>query len=129
MRQRQGHTLPDMSGHGIESRRAWESEAENWISWARKPGHDDYWSYSPAFFRDVVPPPAGRTLEIGCGEGRVTRDLQRLGHSTFAIDTSRRLVRAARELDHRGRYILADAAGLPFDDGTFGLVVAYNSLM
>ena len=118
-----------MSGHGIESRRGWESEAENWISWARKPGHDDYWSYSPAFFRDVVPSPAGRTLEIGCGEGRVTRDLQRLGHDAFAVDTSPTLVRAARDLDPGGRYILGDAARLPFEAGTFAIVVAYNSLM
>jgi SAM-dependent methyltransferase len=118
-----------MSGNGMGSRRAWESEAENWISWAREPGHDDYWSYSPAFFRDIVPPPVGRTLEIGCGEGRVTRDLQRLGHDTFAVDTSPALLRAARDLDADGRYVLADAGQLPFDAGTFGLVVAYNSLM
>src|SRR5205085_10688599 len=39
------------------------------------------------------------------------------------------LIRAARHLDPRGRYLLADAADLPFDAGTFDRVVAYNSLM
>jgi SAM-dependent methyltransferase len=118
-----------MSGDGMGSRRGWESEAQNWISWARKPGHDAYWHYSPGFFRDMVPAPAGRALEVGCGEGRVARDLQRLGHDTFAVDTSPTLLRAAKDLDPAGRYLLGDAGQLPFDTGTFDLVVAYNSLM
>jgi hypothetical protein len=24
---------------------SWESEARNWIAWARAPGHDAYWYY------------------------------------------------------------------------------------
>jgi len=24
---------------------AWESEARNWIAWARTPGHDSYWRF------------------------------------------------------------------------------------
>lgn len=112
-----------------EARGVWESQAENWIAWARTPGHDDYWRYSPSFFREIVPSSAGRTLEIGCGEGRVTRDLTRLGHETVAVDTSPTLVRAARELDPDGRYVLADGARLPFGAGSFEVVVAYNSLM
>ena len=57
----------------------WEDRAEGWIAWARKPSHDAY-----AFFRDamfeLLPPPQGRALEIGCGEGRVCRDLRELGY-------------------------------------------------
>jgi len=107
----------------------WESQAENWIAWARTPGHDDSWRYSPSFFREIVSPSPGRTLEIGRGEGRVTRDLARLGQETFAVDTSPTLVDAAQQLDPGGRYVLADGARLPFDAGSFGAVVAYNSLM
>ena len=107
---------------------SWEQEAENWIRWARTPGHDAYWRYREAFFALV--PPAGRaTLEVGCGEGRVTRDLKARGHDVTAIDSSPTLLGAAREADPGGRYELADAAALPFEDGTFDLVVAYNSLM
>jgi len=47
----------------------WEREARNWIAWARTPGPDSYWEYSPSFFQ-IVPPPGRATLEIGCGEGR-----------------------------------------------------------
>ena len=107
---------------------SWEQEAENWIRWARTPGHDAYWRYREAFFALV--PPAGRaTLEVGCGEGRVARDLAARGHHVTGIDSSPTLLRAAREADPGGRYELADAAALPFADDSFDLVVAYNSLM
>lgn len=113
-----------------DSRAFWESEAQNWIAWAREPDHDDYWDYSPAFFRDIVPPPSGRTLEIGCGEGRVTRDLRAAGHDVVAVDAAPSMVRAALEADAGGRgYVLADAATLPLADASFDCVVAYNSLM
>jgi SAM-dependent methyltransferase len=107
----------------------WESEAENWIAWARAPHHDAYWDYAPFFFAEIVPGPGRRTLEIGCGEGRVTRDLKRLGHRVVSVDRSPALIRAAKDADPHGRYLLADAARLPFADGSFDLAVAYNSLM
>ena len=107
---------------------SWEQEAENWIRWARAPGHDAYWRYREAFF--AIVPPAGRaTLEVGCGEGRVARDLKARGHDVTGIDSSPTLLAAAREADPGGRYELADAATLPFADASFDRVVAYNSLM
>jgi SAM-dependent methyltransferase len=106
----------------------WEREAHNWIAWARTPGHDAYSEYSPAFF-DFVPAPARATLEVGCGEGRVSRDLLAHGHRVTAVDASPTLLEAAREADPKSEYVLADAAALPFSDETFDLVVAHNSLM
>jgi SAM-dependent methyltransferase len=106
----------------------WEQEAENWIGWARKPGHDAYWLYRDAFF-ELLPPPGRATLDVGCGEGRVTRDLTARGHRVVAVDASPTLVRAASQADAEGEYLVADAAALPFDDASFDLVVAYNSLM
>jgi SAM-dependent methyltransferase len=76
-----------------------------------------------------VPGPGWRTLEIGCGEGRVARDLARRGHTVVPLDTSPTLVRSAKGADPAGCYLLADAASLPFHDASFDLVVAYNSLM
>ena len=29
----------------------WEQEAENWVRWARTPGHDAYWHYTYAVLR------------------------------------------------------------------------------
>jgi SAM-dependent methyltransferase len=110
-------------------RRHWEAQAPNWLAWARTNEHDAYHDYAPGFFEEIVPHPAGWTLEIGCGEGRVTRDLTARGHDVMSIDVTAELLDAARSADPGGRYVRADAARLPFSDGTFALVVAYNSLM
>jgi SAM-dependent methyltransferase len=106
----------------------WESRAEQWLAWARTPEFDAYWSYRDAFF-ELVPPPDGRTLEVGCGEGRVTRDLAARGHRVTALDASPTLLRAAAGRDPAGEYVLGAAEALPFADATFALVVAYNVLI
>jgi len=108
---------------------SWEREAENWVRWVRRPGHDSYWYFRDAFFDEIVPPPGRQTLEMGCGEGRVARDLVARKHRVIGIDSSPTLIRYAREADPSGRYELADAASLPFADASFDLVIAYNSLM
>lgn len=105
-----------------------ELEAQNWLRWARTEAHDAYWWWSPAFFEDIVPPPRGRTLEVGTGEGRVARDLARLGHEVVACDVAPTLVDAAQALGGAS-FLVADAATLPLADASFDLVVAYNSLM
>jgi len=106
----------------------WKQEAARWAAWARAPGHDAYWHYRDEFFA-LVPPPSRATLEVGCGEGRVARDLAARGHRVTAIDVTQPLARLAAEADAGPRYVLADGAALPFEPGTFDLVVAYNSLM
>ena len=110
-----------MDEAAVES--SWEHEAENWVRWVRTPGHDAYWYYRDSFLDGIVPPPGRQTLEIGCGEGRVTRDLKARGHRGVAIDSSPTLLRYARDADPGGRYELADAAALPFTAATFDLVV------
>ena len=106
----------------------WEPDAERWVRWARAPNHDAYWYFRDAFFSDLLPQPGTRTIEIGCGEGRVARDLAAGGHRVTAVDTSRTLLRYARQDDSLGSYALADSAALPFSDGSFDLAVAYNTL-
>ncbi len=113
---------------GGMSREHWEKNAGDWAAWATTPGFDSYWSYSPAFF-ELVPPPRGRTLEVACGEGRVSRDLAARGHHVVAIDSSSTLIRMAREAEPSISCLQADAEALPFPDGVFDLAVFYNSLM
>jgi SAM-dependent methyltransferase len=105
-----------------------EERAHGWLAWARTPGHDAYWTYRDAFF-DLVPAPGAATLEVGCGEGRVARDLVARGHRVTGLDASPTLVSAAAQADPRSHYVVGPAEALPFDDGAFDLVVAYNSLM
>ncbi len=106
----------------------WEEEARNWVKWARTPDHDVFWYYARSFFDEIVPPAHGLTLEIGCGEGRVARQLASRAHNVVALDSSPTLVRFAREADAQSAYLFADATKLPFADATFQTVVAYNSL-
>lgn len=106
----------------------WDEETENWLRWARTPGFDAYWYYRDAFFASLLPAPAGRTLEVGCGEGRVARDLAERGHRVTAIDTAGGLVRHARDADPASSYLVAAGARIPIRSGCFDLVVAYNAL-
>lgn len=113
---------------GHDAAHHWETHAGEWITWAREPGHDAYWLYRDQF-REFLPCPGTATLEIGCGEGRISRDLTGLGHTVTAIDIAPSLVAAARDADSARRYEIADATDLPFGDGEFDRVVAYNVLM
>jgi SAM-dependent methyltransferase len=108
---------------------SFEWQAGSWLRWARTPDHDAYWQFRDAFFDEIVPAPGRLTLEVGCGEGRVARDLARRGHRVVALDASPTLAASAAAADPAGRYLVADAATLPFGSGCFDLVVAYNSLM
>ena len=107
---------------------AWEDVAAEWIRWARAPAHDTYWLFHRERFLELVPPPGELTLDVGCGEGRVSRDLQELGHRVISFDASPTMLAGAREADPEGDYRLADAAALPLDDACADLVVAFMSL-
>lgn len=106
----------------------WEEQAENWVRWARSPNHDSYWDYGPAF-HSLLPAPLGWTLEMGCGEGRVARDLQQRGYRVVGLDLSETLVKYAARADASSLYVRGNASSLPFANSSFDLVVAYNSLM
>src|SRR5689334_23149521 len=107
----------------------WEPESERWIEWARTPGFDAYWSYRDAFFDDVLVAPGSRTLEVGCGEGRVARDLAARSHRVVAVEPARSLLAAAKRAGSASEhYAVGDALCLPFRDGSFDVVVAYNVL-
>ncbi len=106
----------------------WEDHARAWIKWARTPGHDSYWRHHRDQFLRLLPPPGRQTVDIGCGEGRLSRDLKALGHRVIAVDASPTLVAAARQADPSMHIRLADAAALPLSDGSADLAVAFMSL-
>jgi SAM-dependent methyltransferase len=107
---------------------AWEQNADDWVAWARKPGHDSYWQFHRDAFRRLLPEPEGRALDVGCGEGRLPRDLKSWGYDVVGVDVSPTLIRYARDADPSGTYEVADGASLPFPDATFNLVTAFMSL-
>ena len=109
-------------------RAEWERVADVWVRWARASGLDSYWRFHRDQFLSLLPPPGRRTLDLGCGEGRLARDLTVLGHDVVAVDVSPTMVAAARQAGPQIPAVLADAAALPFADAAFDLVVAFMSL-
>ena len=105
----------------------WENVAEEWATFVRS-GEDVPFGWHGDAFLELVPAPRSRTLDAGCGEGRLTRRLTELGHHVAGVDASLTLVALAREVDPDGDYRVADVTALPFDDSTFDTVVSFMVL-
>jgi len=109
-------------------RQAWERNAQDWIRWAREPGHDSYWRFHRDRFLELVPAPGRLTLDIGCGEGRLSRDLAARGHRVIGIDPSPEVIAAARVLSPELEFVETDAADLPLENESVDLAIAFMSL-
>jgi SAM-dependent methyltransferase len=112
----------------LHLRRTWDENAQEWIAWARAPGHDSYWRFHRDQFLELLPEPGERTLDLGCGEGRLGRDLSAAGHRIVGLDGSPTLARAALDADPSLPMIVGDAARLPLRERSFDLVVAFMIL-
>jgi SAM-dependent methyltransferase len=77
----------------------------------------------PAILKEHV---VDRTaLDFGCGAGRSTRFLKRLGYETIGIDISQRMIDLANAADPAGRYQCIESGDFTsFHPGTFGLVLS-----
>ena len=94
----------DPAGAGATLRDAWEDEAARWIAWARSPGTDHFfWRFSLPALLDLTPAPGRLTVDMGCGEGRVGRELIARGHRVVGIEGSPTLAQAARRPRARSR--------------------------
>ena len=107
---------------------AWEQHADSWISWARTSPHDGFAAGTWPQLRALVPFPTGLAVEIGSGEGRVGRELLRLGPQVIGVERSATLVQAARQAEPPLNVVHADAAAVPIANGVASLVVACMSL-
>jgi ubiquinone/menaquinone biosynthesis C-methylase UbiE len=87
-----------------------------------------YWRLNLPAFAELVPRAGTRTLDVGCGEGRIGRWLADSGHRVAGIDSSPPLVANAREAGGYEEIVCGDAASLPWPANQFDLVVAFMSL-
>jgi SAM-dependent methyltransferase len=89
-----------------------------------------------AAYRHLAPPPHGRVLEIGFGNGKLIGEMLALapGLSYAGADVSETMVAAAREHNHalvqqgRVELHLASVEHLPFPDGAFDRALALNTI-
>ena len=108
---------------------AWEKNAEQWLAWARTPQHDVYyWQLNLPAFAELLPRAGMRTLDVGCGEGRIGRWLAGSGHRVAGVDSSPTLANRAREAGGYDEVVCGDAAALPWPADEFDLAVAFMSL-
>jgi SAM-dependent methyltransferase len=114
----------------------WEQNAEAWTQLARM-GYDIYRDgcNTPAFLtslpqvRDLI------GLDVGCGEGDITRRVALLGAIMTGIDVSRTFIKHCRDFQSDVKaiqsitYLIANANKLPFLDQSFDFVVSTMVLM
>lgn len=92
------------------------------------------WNSERAFFTKYLPK-QGRILDLGCGAGRTTFGLHRLGYTDLVgVDISPGMVEAAqghaRRLGLSIPFVVGDACSLPFDENEFdGALFSFNGLM
>lgn len=106
----------------------WEAQAGTWADRATSPD-DSYARFHRDAFLSLLPPPGRLTLDVGCGEGRLPRDLAARGHRVVGLDLSVSMVRnAVRAAGGPLGYLVADAASVPIRSGCVDLAVAFMSL-
>jgi SAM-dependent methyltransferase len=94
-------------------------------------------SYHPRFWQPVIPTlqahfglsAASSVLDVGCAKGFMLHDLAELipGITVRGIDVSSYAIENAIE-SMRPHVSVADARELPFDDGSFDVVIAINTI-
>ena len=99
---------------------AWNAAAHDWAHRVRE-GMGGRVHLHDASLYELLPPAKGLTLDAGCGEGRLTRELSQRGYDVVGVDASAALVDEARAADPSGRYEVASIDALPFADGAVAL--------
>jgi SAM-dependent methyltransferase len=109
---------------------SWHDSARAWVRWARDPAADHtFWEWNLPAFLELLPEPGRLTVDLGCGEGRVARELIARGHRVAGVEPSGELAQAAREAEPAFEVHVAPADAVPLDDGCADLVVASMSLL
>lgn len=112
----------------MRMRQGWEAQARNWASFAAPGADRAHEMINLPVLLELLPPPGRRTLDLACGEGRLSRHLAALGHQVTGVDAAPTMIAAAAAHDGAPPALLADAARLPFPGGAFDLVLAYMCL-
>jgi SAM-dependent methyltransferase len=108
----------------------WDASSEAWI---REQGEEgDYgrrYVLDAPMIERLRRQSYATALDVGCGEGRFCRIMQRHGIRTVGIDPTEALIAQARRRDPDGDYRVARAEAPDMPAGSFDLVVSYLTLI
>ena len=78
----------------------------------------------------ALPPTSRRVLDVGCGEGMLTRELRRLAHDVVGIDLHEPSINLARDQSTADGivYVLGDFLTFPFEPESFDIIVSVATL-
>ncbi len=93
----------------------------------------DRWNHNVHYHRVIfgaIPARCDRALDVGCGTGRLTRELSRVVPHVTGVDRDEQSIAVARSLAGPAdiEYRCGDFLGLPLEPGSFDLVTAVASL-
>ena len=95
------------------------------------PAAETYERGRPGYPDDVidwlVPPGAGRVIDVGAGTGKLTRQLLDRGLEVTAVDPSEEMLTVLRRVAPRAEARSGTAERIPLPDGSADLVVAAQS--
>lgn len=65
-----------------------------------------------------------KVLDLGCGTGRLTKELLDRGAEVVGVDVSEEMLKILQKKFPQVKTVLADAENLPFEDEEFDLIIA-----
>jgi len=65
-----------------------------------------------------------KALDLGCGTGRLVKDLINSGAKVVGIDISDEMIKIMKNKFPKVKSLVADSENLPFDDSSFDFVIA-----
>ncbi len=105
------------------SRDLWESHADWWIDGFTEGADPEYTEQILPLALDELTG-AERVLDVGCGDGQISRLAAARGARVVGVDPTWNQIRIAAERGGGPGYARAEAARLPFAAGSFDAVVA-----
>jgi len=106
-----------------------DSEYEEWFGgFIDSPSDENLFDKNYRYLNLIPQDPQNKILELGSGNGAMTRFLQRRGLEIYSIDISFNCCRFLKQSSKNSNPVRTCAERLPFKDKSFGTVIAFLSL-
>jgi SAM-dependent methyltransferase len=111
----------------------WDAHAD---TFDEEPDHGlrdpDAYERWQAILVPLIPQPASRVADLGCGTGTLSLLLASAGHQVTGVDFSPRMIALARQkadaTDVRAEFVIGDAASPPLADASVNVVLSRHVL-